>query len=98
MNAEKFALVIAERPHPEDADHPDKRWQSFLDSIPQNVPPVEGIQRFHENVWQIPLNTGFSFLCELHGWAGSVKVPLHILFLEVAPDWITCPPDAPKTA
>ncbi len=98
MKNAKIALVIAE-PIKSKAGYADQdTWRSFLASIQKNVKQIEGIDCFHENVWQIPLDNGLPFLVELLRWAGGIGIQIRVLFLEEAPDWIKYPPDVQGTA
>jgi hypothetical protein len=89
----RFALVIAERPPSDMNDVPISRWDRFLDDIQKNIKPCRGMQKIHENVWLLPLETGIPFLGRLMEWADGYHIPLRILFLDEEPDWIKIPPD-----
>lgn len=92
----KFALVIAERLkyRPSTGNDHLKNWSNFEGNIKQNVLQPEGTQTIHDNIWLIPLSNGLPFLAELLRWGGSYSIPIRILFLAEAPEWIKYPPDA----
>jgi hypothetical protein len=91
----KFAFVVAEWNYKQwqGNDHKEK-WQQFLSAIQRNAKLPAGMQTIHENVWLLPLANGLPFLANLIEWARSYEIPIRILFLAEAPDWIKYPPDA----
>jgi hypothetical protein len=55
-------------------------------------------ERITENIWLIPIDSELLVLAALVQALKDFDVPMRVLFLEEAPDWIKYPPDAKSTA
>jgi hypothetical protein len=89
----KTILVIAEPVKIKDGNREladREKWQNFLSNIQQNVKSIAAIRRIHENVWQIPADTGLPFLTDLFRWKPA-GASFRILFLDEAPQWLEYP-------
>jgi hypothetical protein len=94
MNNAKYALLIAQ-PHKEDKwFYVSDSWKNFLTNLQQNIPPAGKTERIAENVWLIHLESELPVLSTLIDTLRSYTIPIRLLFLEDAPDWIKYPPDA----
>jgi len=92
----KFAFVIAA------GDDYIQDVRNRLDDLSKHLlsssPPVEGMKKFHDNIWLIPLPDGLPFLADMLKWVRRTGIHLRILFLQKEPDWMQYPADEPKKA
>ena len=88
MNNAKVAIVIAAKPKTMDLYADGMNWQQFLCAIQELQKTHKGFQRFHDNVWQIEIDTDLNFFSDLLHWGKQHKIPLRVLFLGEAPAWV----------
>ena len=86
-----YAFVIAEPPPRGAVAVPMKAWQEFLLNVRSFEMPEQKIQKIHDNIWLIPLETDLLFFAKLSEFAAVKEVPLRILFLQEAPQWLRFP-------
>jgi hypothetical protein len=93
----KYVLVIASTPvkTPENPGVIEK-WNNFLGILEFNEMPPPNTLRIHNNIWVIPIGTGFPFLGSLMKYAADAEIPIRLVFLEEIPDWIKNPFNAKK--
>jgi hypothetical protein len=89
----KFAIVICE-PSKTNGHADMQKWKQFLVNIPQGLQQNANIERIHENVWLIHLNTDLLPLFEIVQLYQASSMPVRVLFLEESPTWLKYPPDA----
>jgi len=92
----KFAIVIANAPKYATVGVERQTWNSFLESLPQIETPIPGVERPTENLWQIDLQNGLLGLSKIIAESANHQIPIRLLFLDDAPDWILFPPPAEK--
>ena len=73
-------------------------WTQFVSSLEGT-----GLQRgdkmhLHQNLWLIPLETDMIALTKLVHRAEAAGIPIRVLFLAEAPNWIKSPPDARESS
>src|SRR4051812_22598280 len=98
MTTATTAIVIAAPLQNQLGGVDDRLLRQFLANVETHLKPTAGIERFHENVWQIPLDSGMQFLTGLFHWAEAGKIQMRVLFVEEPPEWIGVPPIANNDA
>jgi hypothetical protein len=98
MKNAKVALVIAAKPKTMDLYADGMNWQHFLCDLHELQKTHQAFQRFHENVWQIEMETELDLLSDLLHWGKRHKIPIRVLFLEETPAWIENQPKPAKAA
>jgi len=95
-NCAKIALLIAEMPKTK-LTHPSRGgrkqvdpWQKFLNEV-NLISKDEGTKQIHQNFWEIDLQTGMRTLCELFLAGDRLGIPMRVLFVREAPEWLIYP-------
>lgn len=83
----KFVLVIADYPE-KLGDIASSKWEIFLTTANKNKSTDVETRKILKNVWQIDLKTEMNVLIYVMNLAKMNSIPLRILFLDDAPDWI----------
>jgi len=74
------------------ADSPEestakREWQSLSKRLREKAKAAAGVQTLAENVYQIPLDSGLSFLAECIQGAAEKRVNYRVRFFEDDPQW-----------
>lgn len=96
MKNAKVAIVVAAKPRTMDLYADGMNWQQFVCATQEIQKNHKGYQRFHENVWQIEMETELTLLSDLLHWGKQHKIPMRVLFLDEAPAWLETQPALKK--
>ena len=90
----KFAILICEPAKHDNGYANTDKWKQFLGNTLQGLLRNGNIERIHENVWLMQLETELLPLLEILQWCKEASMPVRVLFLEESPVWLKFPPDA----
>jgi hypothetical protein len=87
-----WMLVIAEAPKYAPPNPLPPAYSDFVRNIEKNVPPPEGTQRIHDNIWLLPITGASQWLGSLALWTAQYGVSLRVSYLEKEPHWTVYKP------